>query len=109
MSSYQFRCMLLYFYLKTIWLFCVQISPTVCSVSPEDLNIGDVGSESAVPETFQVEASSVDGIRPGGGCVQISPTECSVSSEPQKKSWAAPVGGSGTNRGDRSLVSRPEC
>jgi hypothetical protein len=121
-----------------------------------DLNSGDVGIESAV----SVEASSVEGIRPGGGgglrpditdgmfcqlrglkyrlrrdreccarnhsggsffggwdstggggggCVQISPTECSVSSEPQKKSWAAPVGGSGTNRGDRSLVSRPEC
>ncbi|KAE8124991.1 hypothetical protein FH972_019829 [Carpinus fangiana] len=74
-----------------------------------DLSSGNVGLDSFVPETIPAEVTLVEGIRQEGGCIQTPPTGCVVSSEPQRMLRAAPVSGSGTIRGDRSLVSRLEC
>jgi hypothetical protein len=73
-----------------------------------DLSFGSVGLDSIVPESIPAEATSVEGIRREGGCIQLPPTGYVVSSEPQGKLRTAPVSGSGNNRGNRSLVSRPE-
>jgi hypothetical protein len=73
-----------------------------------DLSSGSIGLDSTVPESIPAEATSVEGIRREGGCIQLPPTGYIASSEPQGKLRTAPVSGSGTNRGNRSLVSRPE-
>jgi hypothetical protein len=62
-----------------------------------------------ISEPIPAAVRTWEGNRREAGCVQISPMGGFADSEPQRMHPAAPVSGYGTNRGDRGLVSRPEC
>jgi hypothetical protein len=92
-------------------------------------NVGDLGSmegphpsggggpsssgnddiNSVVAEPIPAAVRTWEGNRREAGCVQTSPIGGPANSEPQRMPPAASVSGYGVTRGDRGLVSRPEC
>jgi hypothetical protein len=72
-------------------------------------NSGSDDIISVILESIPAMDRPVEGDWREAGCAQRPPMGRSVNSEPQRVPLAAPVSGSGANRGDRGLVSRPEC
>jgi hypothetical protein len=70
---------------------------------------GNDDINTVIAEPIPAAVRTWEGNRREAGCVQTSPIGGPANSEPQRMPPAAPVSGYGVIRGDRGLVSRPEC